>query len=550
MRTTNAFLHRLAVVAIVTIILGLLTLNTDTYGFSHNQYAAIAIGQRKPSSYGGLDSQGGLAFDTSGNLWIADTYNNRVLKFVAPFGDDMSPSLVIGQKGFQTTRAGLGSSILNSPADVAFDSRGDLWVSDLVNNRVLGFEPPFRNGANASIVIGQTNFLSNWHNATRNQLNSPYAIAFDSSNDLWVADAGNNRILEFDPPFSSGMNASLVIGEQDFVTVCESECASNSVLNGPWRVTFDPNGDLWVGEGYGGPNRLLEFKQPFRNGMSPSLEINQTSLNSTYGEPVDLAVKFDPNGNLWMGYWGEAPSGGIFEFTPPIGKDMKATVKMAGYPGNWYSRSLSAPTGLAFDSAGNLWAVDWGTSWGVDLAGRILGFDAQVHSVKGMNGLICLRNQEGLLYPLSTVPVRQIGTLVFPEGLLNFSIQGLPAGGSVKLTITFPDSLSSGVNWVNIINGNPLGSGAVGWSQLPASQVQENGNNMTLTLGNASQEGFISVVGGPALPSTETPSVSVVNSTGPPQSSSLSSLISVPVTIVLLAIGFTLYRKRSRKTQT
>jgi hypothetical protein len=178
--------------------------------------------------------------------------------------------------------------------------------------------------------------------------------------------------------------------------------------------------------------------------------------------------------------------------------------------------------------------------------GRILGFDAQVHSVLTSNGRVHFENDVGLLAPLSAFSVTV--ALNFPEGLFNFTIQGLAAGGSVKLTIAFPDNLPSGVGWFNVMSGNPLGSGTVELSQLPASQVQVNGNNMTLILTNASQEGVISVVGGPVLPNTATASVTSANSTLPYRSGYPNSLILVPVLLVIVAaIGFELYRRRSGK---
>jgi mannose/fructose/N-acetylgalactosamine-specific phosphotransferase system component IIC len=69
---------------------------------------------------------------------------------------------------------------------------------------------------------------------------------------------------------------------------------------------------------------------------------------------------------------------------------------------------------------------------------------------------------------------------------------------------------------------------------------------MTLTLTNASQEGVISVVGGPALSSIATASVTSTISAISSQSGYPNSLISIPMAIVVAAIAFALYRKRKR----
>jgi DNA-binding beta-propeller fold protein YncE len=93
-------------------------------------------------------------------------------------------------------RAAVSSGLCN-PDGVAFDSHGDLWVGDFDNNRVLEFTPPFSNGERASVVIGQPNFTASTPAETRTGLDSPTYVAIDSHGNLWVADASNNRVLEF-----------------------------------------------------------------------------------------------------------------------------------------------------------------------------------------------------------------------------------------------------------------------------------------------------------------------------------------------------------------
>jgi hypothetical protein len=142
--------------------------------------------------------------------------------------------------------------------------------------------------------------------------------------------------------------------------------------------------------------------------------------------------------------------------------------------------------------------------------------------------------------------------MLFPDGLFKFTIQGLSAGGSVKLAITFPNTLPSGVGWANAMNSNPLARGIQGLQMLPASQVQVNGDIMTVTLTDASGEGVISAVGGPALSSITTASVTssccTPNSTVSPWGVSLTELVPLSAAIlIVLAIGFVVYRRRSRK---
>jgi sugar lactone lactonase YvrE len=88
------------------------------------------------------------------------------------------------------------------------DPTGNLWVSDLNNNRVLKFTPPFSNGMSASVVIGQTDFAHGSPNQGVDQpngdtLSMPWGLAINTDGNLVVADTYNNRILTFSLPLGN-----------------------------------------------------------------------------------------------------------------------------------------------------------------------------------------------------------------------------------------------------------------------------------------------------------------------------------------------------------
>ena len=76
----------------------------------------------------------------------------------------------------------------------------------------------FTNGQNASIVIGQKDFTSHAQATSQSGLAVPEQVDFDSSGNMWVLDSANFRVLEFKPPFTTNMGASLVIGQPNFTT--------------------------------------------------------------------------------------------------------------------------------------------------------------------------------------------------------------------------------------------------------------------------------------------------------------------------------------------
>jgi sugar lactone lactonase YvrE len=130
----------------------------------------------------------------------------------------MAASLVIGQTVFTTSASATTAAGLNFPTGVTFDISGNLWIGDSFNNRVLRYSPPFATGMSATLVLGQANFTTSTLALTQNGFNLPFGVGFDSSGDLVVPDVNNNRSLLFSPPFSNNMNATLVIGQPNFTT--------------------------------------------------------------------------------------------------------------------------------------------------------------------------------------------------------------------------------------------------------------------------------------------------------------------------------------------
>jgi secreted PhoX family phosphatase len=138
----------------------------------------------------------------------------------------MAASLVIGQADLVSSGAATTATGLGFPTGVTFDSAGNLWVGDTGNNRVLQFKPAFANGMTAGLVLGQASFTTNAAATTQSGLSGPFGIAFDSSGNLGVADSGNNRTLGFQPPFSNNQNASLVLGQANFTTATGATTAT------------------------------------------------------------------------------------------------------------------------------------------------------------------------------------------------------------------------------------------------------------------------------------------------------------------------------------
>ena len=186
----------------------------------------------------------GLAFDSSGNLWVADPGFGRILEFTPPFSNRMAASLVIGQPDLSSNSNTNNQSMLYEPNALTFDSKGNLWVADTGDNRILEFQTPFSNGESASVSLGQPNLSSTMANTTQSTLDSPEGLAFDTHGNLWVADTDNNRVVEFVAPFATGMGATVVLGQDSYFS--SGLGTSQSLLYGPESVAAAAGGNIWV----------------------------------------------------------------------------------------------------------------------------------------------------------------------------------------------------------------------------------------------------------------------------------------------------------------
>ncbi len=246
-----------------------------------------------------LSSPEGVALDlnlTPPALYIADTGNNRVLGYrnANSFRNGQKADIVIGQIDFQSTFSqgprgnGARNTGLSAPIGLAVDSASNLYVVDGGNNRVLRFPAPFGQTGVIfpDLAIGQPSFSSNAPNfngisastlsfSSNNQLLQAY-VAFDASQNLWVADAGNNRVLRFPasllgPAAKNGPAADLVLGQLDFATATTNSDQTNlTFLNVPTGIAFDQQGRLFVSESQGSVrSRILIYAPPFaRNGQA------------------------------------------------------------------------------------------------------------------------------------------------------------------------------------------------------------------------------------------------------------------------------------------
>jgi hypothetical protein len=90
---------------------------------------------------------------------------------------------------------------------------------------VLQYLQAFATGMSASLVLGQPDFVTVAANTTQNGFDEPFGLDFDSRGNLAVADLVNSRTMAFKPPFTTDMDAEGVLGQPDFVTATATTTA-------------------------------------------------------------------------------------------------------------------------------------------------------------------------------------------------------------------------------------------------------------------------------------------------------------------------------------
>jgi len=265
-----------------------------------------------------------IAVDENGNVYVPDIFNNRVLKYNNPFATDNGADEVWGQADFTANEANRGqkkpsaSSLkFSARAGVAIDADGNLWVADSGNNRVLRFAKNKETGIiakDADIVLGQPDLESNgeWGvKRTLAQMCCPIDVEFDAKGNLYTCDGQNMRarLLVFEPPFKSGMEATKDIPMPMPEGIAEEH--RRGVYVGSIARDVDPN-RMWIENGQNtAASELLDL----RDGTI------LTSLRCEQGCGIDV----DSEGNLYMiGKWGKFIRYPPSSFSLPPAERMKA----------------------------------------------------------------------------------------------------------------------------------------------------------------------------------------------------------------------------------
>lgn len=185
----------------------------------------------------------GLAFDKGGLLYISDQLNHRVRKV----GSDGKIATVAGSgtQGYGGDGKAATDALLYNPAGIAFDSSGNLYVADTFNHVVRKVVSPNISTVAGDNVAGYYDGGTD-QKATEADLNTPIGVAVDGSGNVFIADTLNHIIRKVT---SAGV-ISIYAGNQTAGYTGDGGPAASAELNYPQGLALDAAGNLYVADTY------------------------------------------------------------------------------------------------------------------------------------------------------------------------------------------------------------------------------------------------------------------------------------------------------------
>jgi uncharacterized protein (TIGR03437 family) len=222
-----------------------------------------------------LDLPTSVAVDASGNIYIADSGNNVIREITASNG---YINTILGD--------GITTTVLNNPVSIALDGKGNLYVCDSNGLRVLKFS---LSTSTVTLVAGNGNigFSGDFGPAVDAELDDPSAIAIDSSGNLYIADTNNSRIRKVYPDGTIVTIAGSIPGYGG-----NGGPASKATLAFPHGLAFNgSSGNLYLADS---DNQVIRLLKPVTPSITAGGVVNAASFTD-HVSPGALASIFGSN---------------------------------------------------------------------------------------------------------------------------------------------------------------------------------------------------------------------------------------------------------------
>jgi len=376
-------------------------------------------GDGGPARSASLFAPSGLALDPAGNLYIADSNNNRVRK-VTPEG--IITTVAGGATNLPATETGDGglatAARLQGARAMFVDTAGNLYIAEF--SRIRKVDP----SGVITTVVGNANvgFTGDGGPATSATINSPNGIALDGAGNLYFTDSNNNRIRMVNP---AGIITTFA-GDGNPAFSGDGGPALGASLFFPNGLVLDGAGNLYVADQVNsrirriGPSGIISTVAG--NGDVSLVPIGDEgpATLATVPRPRGIALQ---GGSLYItdltGRLRQVDPSGRIQTIAGSGLE-----NFSGDGGPGISASLNSPSGVAFDSAGNLYIAD-GTNGRI----RRLATDGTITTFAGLGGPVAPSGNGG---PATQAGLGAVSSIAF-DGAGNLSTTDLRSNSIRKI---------------------------------------------------------------------------------------------------------------------
>ena len=296
----------------------------------------------------------GLAVDRSGNLYIADLGNYRIRRVD---GSGIITTIAgIGESGYGGDGGPANKAQLYRPKDVIVDSSGNLYIADTDNNRIRRVDT---SGIITTIAgNGYRGYSGDGGPALEAQLSRPEGVAVDNAGDLYIADTWNHRIRRVD---ASGTITTIAgIGSEGLLG--EGGPAVEAQLRAPSGVALDGSGNIYISDTYNMRIRRVDATGIITTvagsgstGVGDYSGDGGPAVEARLDTPHDVAV--DDDGNLYIA----DTSNNRIRRVDGSGIITTVAGSVEGSDTRGYGPAVEAalrPVSVAADSTGNLYIAD------------------------------------------------------------------------------------------------------------------------------------------------------------------------------------------------